>query len=550
MHKKRNYRQRVKEDSSSDEELSSAQPLDSTASKLTTLSFDDALESDIAFIPRAPMAKPSQNKSTHTTNFEVNESKQEDLPELEGADSRMTLKPTENRGYAVFAGATVTAGQTLLKEAPYGAVIDEENLTKYCSSCFKSSSQPLSRCSLCKQLYYCSKQCQANDWKQYHSIECPAFTKIGKPVPTAIRCLTRILISRANAPVSYNRVENLASHKDVVPEKVKMKYAQLIMALKQIVPAKIMPNANDAMDLICRFTVNTMSILGSDYASIGVGLYTNVCRLNHSCWPNCVLAFEGKTATLRTIRDIAPSEEMCISYIDVMDPYPMRQERLYSQYYFKCQCELCIHTQDVDIRNALRCSRANCTGPVRYPDELESSDNYNETCTVCMTPVSLKLSDIHERYTRVSQILDLAGSLIKKDGARALLNLENCIRIGDNLLHPCHHILVRARQQIKDIAIDLKDWDKAYSTTKQLFDLYQSIYPKNSPMTAIESLVIAKMYSHIYPDHTWKSREHYVQALKLLEIGYDPQSSMIRSVRDELRKLEAEQAFQLHQQTR
>lgn len=67
-------------------------------------------------------------------------------------------------------------------------------------------------------------------------------------------------------------------------------------------------------------------------------------------------------------------------------------------------------------------------------------------------------------------------------------------------------------------------------------------------MTAIESLVIAKMYSHIYPDQTWKSREHYVQALKLLEICYDPQSSMLRSVRDELRKLEAEEAFRQHQQ--
>jgi hypothetical protein len=48
--------------------------------------------------------------------------------------------------------------------------------------------------------------------------------------------------------------------KDDVPEKIKLKYAQLIMALKQILPAKMMPTANDAMDLICRFTVNSMSI--------------------------------------------------------------------------------------------------------------------------------------------------------------------------------------------------------------------------------------------------------------------------------------------------
>lgn len=109
---KRNYRRRAKEDSGSDEESSSEQPVYSTASKLTTLSFDDALESDIAFVPRAPMAKPGQSKLTHTTNIEVNTAKQQDSPELEGADSRMTLEPTENRGYAVFAGAAIKAGTT------------------------------------------------------------------------------------------------------------------------------------------------------------------------------------------------------------------------------------------------------------------------------------------------------------------------------------------------------------------------------------------------------------------------------------------------------
>jgi MYND finger len=239
MHKKRNYRRRVREDSESEEESSSTEPLDSTASKLTTLSFDDALESDIAFVPRAPMTKPGQDKLARVANVEINKPKKEDSAELEDADSRMTLQSTENRGYAVFAKTNITAGkarasyqisffapratvshshfvclfvgQTLIKEAPYGAVIDEANITKYCSSCFKSSDQPLSRCSLCKQLYYCSRQCQTNDWKLYHSIECPSFTKIGKSVPTAIRCLTRILINRANAPSSYSRLGNLAS---------------------------------------------------------------------------------------------------------------------------------------------------------------------------------------------------------------------------------------------------------------------------------------------------------------------------------------------------
>jgi SET and MYND domain-containing protein len=104
-----------------------------------------------------------------------------------------------------------------------------------------------------------------------------------------------------------------------VPEKVKMKYAQLIMAVRQILPAKMLPSASDTMDLICKFTVNSMAVLGFDYAGIGVGLYTNVCRLNHSCWPNCILTFEGKTAVLRTIRDVNSSEEVNARLVIDMD---------------------------------------------------------------------------------------------------------------------------------------------------------------------------------------------------------------------------------------
>lgn len=111
----------------------------------------------------------------------------------------------------------------------------------------------------------------------------------------------------------------------------------------------------------------------------------------------------------------------------------------------------------------------------------------------------------------------------------------------------CHHLLVKARQQLKEIAIDLQDWDMAYSVTKRLFDLYQMIYPPNSPITAIESFVIAKMYSNLKPEYSWSLHAHYIQALKLLEICYEPQSSIIHAVKKEIRALEAEQSFRQHQ---
>lgn len=129
--------------------------------------------------------------------------------------------------------------------------------------------------------------------------------------------------------------------------------------------------------------------------------------------------------------------QLCICYIDIMEPYEMRQERLLAQYYFKCQCELCIMTKDVDMRNALRCPRENCIGFVRYPgnifwtkilavhdavlyslffaisDNLETTEMYFCQCSSCLTELSMPLADIQERQDRIVNLLNLGSSMIK-----------------------------------------------------------------------------------------------------------------------------------------
>ncbi|GAB5593635.1 hypothetical protein Unana1_08535 [Umbelopsis nana] len=155
----------------------------------------------------------------------------------------------------------------------------------------------------------------------------------------------------------------------------------------------------------------------------------------------------------------------------------------------------------------------------------------------------MPLADIQERQDRIVNLLNLGSSMIKNDKLRARLNLENCIRIADGFLHKCHHLLVRARQQLKEITIDLQDWEMAYTVTKQLYELYQLIYPPHSPITAIESFVIAKLYSNLKPEYSWPLHAQYMQAHKLLEVCYESQSSILRSVRKEIRALEAEQSF-------
>ena len=70
-------------------------------------------------------------------------------------------------------------------------------------------------------------------------------------------------------------------------------------------------------------------------------------QLNHSCRPNTVYHFEhcqgqaGPTVVLRSIRAIAPSEPLTISYVNVLAPVEERRPSLRAQYKFDCTCEGC-----------------------------------------------------------------------------------------------------------------------------------------------------------------------------------------------------------------
>lgn len=72
------------------------------------------------------------------------------------------------------------------------------------------------------------------------------------------------------------------------------------------------------------------------------GLYVLQACCNHSCIPNCCVE-NGADAciTLRAERDIAPGEELTITYVPLSLPQSRRQELL-NNYRFVCDCSRCI----------------------------------------------------------------------------------------------------------------------------------------------------------------------------------------------------------------
>ena len=66
-------------------------------------------------------------------------------------------------------------------------------------------------------------------------------------------------------------------------------------------------------------------------------------RLNHSCCPNAAYFFKPDgTVVVRSMRAIQPSEQVTISYTDLLQTLDERQQSLMQRYAFACCCQRCL----------------------------------------------------------------------------------------------------------------------------------------------------------------------------------------------------------------
>ncbi|TBU28052.1 SET domain-containing protein [Dichomitus squalens] len=76
------------------------------------------------------------------------------------------------------------------------------------------------------------------------------------------------------------------------------------------------------------------------------GIFLQAARLNHSCRPNVARTWDvgAQEMAFRALRDVAPGEELCMSYVDV-DILGTREERgaeIEGAFGFVCACEACM----------------------------------------------------------------------------------------------------------------------------------------------------------------------------------------------------------------
>lgn len=83
--------------------------------------------------------------------------------------------------------------------------------------------------------------------------------------------------------------------------------------IKSIMGLEFLSNFNikKLISYFGKMKINALSISNEDLSdNIATGLYLSASSLNHSCYPNCVLIFDGLRLDVRAIADIKKDEEV------------------------------------------------------------------------------------------------------------------------------------------------------------------------------------------------------------------------------------------------
>ncbi|XP_019409008.1 PREDICTED: histone-lysine N-methyltransferase SMYD1 isoform X2 [Crocodylus porosus] len=253
---------------------------------------------------------------------------------------------SEGKGRALKAVKEFLSGEVIFAEPAYAAVVFDSLTHLICHTCFKRQ-EKLHRCGQCKFAHYCDRTCQRGAWLN-HKNECSAIKKHGKAPNENIRLAARIMwrIEREGGGLtegSLVSIDDLQNHVENFGEEEKKELRADVESFIEFWPPQ---SQQFGMQYISHIfgVINCNGFTLSDQRglqAVGVGVFPNLCLVNHDCWPNCTVIFNNGKIELRALGKISPGEELTVSYIDFLNVSEDRRKQLKKQYYFDCTCEHC-----------------------------------------------------------------------------------------------------------------------------------------------------------------------------------------------------------------
>ena len=212
----------------------------------------------------------------------------------------------------------------------------------------------LGKCSNCKHMYYCGKDCQRNDWKQ-HKFECKIFKKSYEIITDEFdRFLLRLYLFVKNNPECVNERQKFINDENsnrcfndllmtdwnrMQNNSFRINDFESICTKFQFM--KIEFNRTVLFKFFCKTCTKFFQITNYELEEVGSGLYIAESQIGHSCTPNSALLFNGNQIVMRAIKPIKSGTQITASYVDIAESRYDRQAKLAQNFDITCECQRC-----------------------------------------------------------------------------------------------------------------------------------------------------------------------------------------------------------------
>ena len=320
------------------------------------------------------------------------------------ADDAIELRHDRHTGRGLYLRRGCAAGQLLLRETAFAAVLRRGHATARCSLCLSPLGRAPVRCAACAERY-CSTACRARACARGHAVECGLRYAAVAPV-TALMAVRALLASPPPAQrgaaaggaaaggagwarvAAHEACGALESHAErLEPARLSRLRLQARLAWRSVGAALEARGQGEAalLRLLCQAETNTFAISAllplSDAAEgaqaaaeggptaaaeakeaqeaapsaacrvaaarVGEGIFPFAAMLNHACEPNTALVFRGRVLELRACRAVERGEQLWGCYGPQVGhaPRAARRQSLREQYFFACACAACAAEQ-------------------------------------------------------------------------------------------------------------------------------------------------------------------------------------------------------------
>ncbi|KAK6909187.1 hypothetical protein I203_103204 [Kwoniella mangroviensis CBS 8507] len=499
--------------------------------------------------------QPQMSKYTVTKEGKDEVSHELYKSELEGSGLEVHALPGRGRG--LITKRLIKAGTIILKTPPSISALQNQHFQRVCHGCYLTMKErniascknekeryekkmrgelkiKLNRCSGCKVLHYCSRECQLFDWPT-HKHECIALQRFRKMYyrtypnkrqddddlswtqasPEPVRALARIIWRRrverekngGKDGIWWKQIASLESHVSLSTRQEVMRLAQQAQHLQHYLSASIptkgsdededqllpvnmedfgFENVQEVMNFCSSFHVNSFTLSSPSLTPIGVSNSPLMALSNHSCDPNAIVVFPNgaKYMELIAIKDIQIDQEILTSYIDLSCPYDIRQRDLKERYGFQCDCTLCEKSKDqaadwVDPRWCVRHEGCKCGDGKGKMPVTGSKRVVSVKCDKCKEDFKVNAEEVLSVVQKGVDVLDSDEhrQLDYKTAQRTLSTLiPNLQKHLPNHSYPLLSLLRLSSvshtppQSPKDLQIALKHIKQAYEACYEVYN--------------------------------------------------------------------------------